>query len=206
MARNRRGVHINWHGKYLNEEEIAADMIAKIRANIAKIRANPEGVKVWLDPISWELPRSNYEELPPHAGALMNVGMQVRNYYGLWHPECPYTKTSGDDLEVKDGIITDPRFPDNLSARIIERVRKVFADEAKQSKELHIADSHPDRLGFSWCGEPLVTGSAIAIEDKRSFRTVEEAAQIGRRGDKDSFIVCTRCLERVTAALRHGHN
>jgi hypothetical protein len=191
MPINRRGVHINWHGKYLNEEEIAADMIAKIRAN-------PEGVKVWLDPISWELPYSDYKVLPPHAGALMNVGMQVRNYYGLWHPECPYTKTGGADLEVKDGIITDPMFPDNLSMRIIDRVRKVFADEAKQSKELHIADSHPQRSGFAWCGETLLDSS------KRTFRNVEEAAQIGRSG-MDSFIVCTRCLERVTAALRHGH-
>ena len=200
MSRNRRGVHINWHGKYLNEEEIAADMIAKIRAN-------PEGVKVWLDPVSWEMPHGNYKELPPHAGALMNVGMQVRNYYGLWHPECPHTKTSGADLEIKDGIITDPMFPDNLSMRIIDRVRKVFT--AEHSRERHIADSHPDRLGFSWCGEPLVTDSAIAIEDKRSFRTVEEAAQMGRRANnndsQNSFIVCARCLERVTAALRHGH-
>jgi len=193
MPINRRGVHINWHGKYLNEEEIAADMIAKIRAN-------PEGVKVWLDPVSWKMPYGDYKELPPHAGALINVGMQVRNYYGLWHPECPYTKPGSADLEVKDGIITDPMFPDNLSMRVIERVRKVFADEAKHSKELHIADNHPQRLGFAWCGAPLLDNKM------RTFRNVEEAAQIGRRGGKDTFIVCTRCLERVTAALRHGHN
>jgi len=190
MSRNRRGVHINWHGKYLNEEEIAADMIAKIRAN-------PEGVKVWLDPVSWEMPHGDYKELPPHAGALMNVGMQVRNYYGLWHPECPYTKPGSADLEIKDGIITDPMFPDNLSMRIIDRVRKVFT--AEHSRERHIADSHPQRLGRSWCGVPL-EGSA------HTFRTIEEAAQMGRRGGKDTFIVCTSCLDRVTAALRHGHN
>jgi len=67
----------------------------------------------------------------------MHVGMQVRNYYGLWHVSCPYTKCGDSgrpaplDLEITDGIITDPLFPDNMSARIIERVRKSLGEEKK---------------------------------------------------------------------------
>ena len=120
---------MNWHGSYLNEDGIVADMLAKIKAE-------PEGVKLWLDPHSWTMPFIVVgslvpTDLPPYAGCLMHVGMQVRNYYGLWHASCPYTKCGDLDLEITDGIITDPLFPDNMSARIIERVRKSLGEEKK---------------------------------------------------------------------------
>jgi hypothetical protein len=115
----------DWHGTHLTEDGIVADMLVKIKAD-------PEGVKIWTDPRSWHLPLLNGRpdpDAPEHAGCLHWVGMQVRNYYGLWHDDCPITKAKGDDLEITDGIITDPRHPDNLSGRVIDRVRKVLESE-----------------------------------------------------------------------------
>lgn len=109
--------------KYLNEEEIVADMVARIKAD-------PEGVKRWTDPHSWKMPIMGDGKMDPnapdYAGCLLFVGMQVRNHYGLWHKECPITKGDGPDLEITDGIITDARHPDNLSGRIIDRVRTIL--------------------------------------------------------------------------------
>lgn len=117
-----------WHGTYLSEDEIVVDMLARIKSD-------PDGVKIWNDPASWKLPydeRGRFAETAPeHAGSLMFVGMTVRNWYGLWKDECPHTITNGPDLEITDGIITDPRFPDNLSGRIIDRVRAVLAAETE---------------------------------------------------------------------------
>ena len=99
-----------WHGKYLTEDEIVADMIAKIKSE-------PDGVQVWLEPKNWA-----------PLGRFSFIGMAVRNYYGLWHKECPTTKH--ENLEVTDGIVTDPGHPDNVSFRIIERVREILKQEA----------------------------------------------------------------------------
>ena len=67
---------------------------------------------------------------PEHAGCMMQVGMAIRNHYRLWRDDCPYTLADGPDLQIVDGIITDPRHPDNFSGRIIERVRKALQQEA----------------------------------------------------------------------------
>lgn len=113
----------DWYGTYLNENEIFADMLTKIKAD-------PEGMKRWTDPASWALPIKDgmvEEAAPEHAGCLMFVGMQVRNYYGLWHQDCPHTLCDGPDLQIVDGIVTDSRFPDNMSGRIVDRVRSELA-------------------------------------------------------------------------------
>jgi hypothetical protein len=121
----------SWHGKHLTEDEIVADMLAKIKAD-------PEGLKRWTDLRSWKIPlvKGGFvdPEAPEHAGCLAFAGMQVRNYYGLWHRDCPITKANGPDMEITDGIITDPRHPDNLSGRIIERVRTVLTVETEELK------------------------------------------------------------------------
>lgn len=122
-----------WHGSYLDEDEIVSDMLAKIEAD-------PEAVKRWTDPASWRMPIGKdgkiEDDAPKHAGCLMFVGMQVRNYYGLWREDCPYTKADGPDLEITDGVITDARHPDNVSGRIIDRVRAALskATEAANGK------------------------------------------------------------------------
>lgn len=120
-----------WYGAYLSEDEIVSDMLARIKAN-AKI------VALWLDPESWSMaslidgnsgePKSS---INPNAGALTHIGMGVRNYYGLWHMSCPLTAVPEQQYKVERGIITDERHPDNLSARIIERVRVEITDWAK---------------------------------------------------------------------------
>lgn len=119
----------HWHGAYLNEDEIVADMLTKITADA-------EATKRWTDPASWRLPIGPdgqvEDDVPEHAGCLTFVGMQVRNYYGLWHKECPHTKADGDDLIIEDGIIIDPRHPDNFSGRAIDRVRAALNASATE--------------------------------------------------------------------------
>jgi len=109
-----------WRGVFLSEDEIVNDLLKRILEQ-------PNGRKIWLDPASWRLPMSvdgrMAEDTPAHAGSLLFVGMSIRNYYGLWEPTNPYTRTSGPALQIKNGIITDPLFPDNLSGRVIDRVR-----------------------------------------------------------------------------------
>ena len=110
---------VPWQESYLDEDGIVADILAKVRAD-------PEAVKMWLDDDSWHMPMSMDGMLDkPSAGALMFAGMSIRNWDGLWHPECPYTKNTGD-LEIKDGVVTDPKFADNLSERVIDRVRSAL--------------------------------------------------------------------------------
>lgn len=68
---------------------------------------------------------------PSGRGAVTFISMTVRNWYGLWRDECPHTITSGPGLEITDGVITDPRFPDNLSGRIIDRVNAALAADVE---------------------------------------------------------------------------
>lgn len=102
-----------WHGTFLSEDEIVADMVAKIRAD-------PRALKVWRDPASHGPLQLNNPEACENAGALMFAGMGVRNWYGLWKPECPYTEN--ENCVVENGVIIDPRFADNVSGRIMDRV------------------------------------------------------------------------------------
>lgn len=126
-----------WHGRFLSPDEIAADMVARIRKD-------PVALQRWLDPWSWEHPlrglqmsapdglpwreKPDQQAVPDHCGCLFDAGRAVRNWYGLWRSGNPYTKT-GDDVELTDGIITDPRHPDNLSADIIVRVLNTLKQE-----------------------------------------------------------------------------
>lgn len=94
-----------WHGKYLTEDEIVEDLIVKIGSA-------PGAAKGWVE----------------GGIGLWFTGMNIRNYYGLWHENNPYTKSNGDDLQIENGVITDPRFPDNYSGRIMDRVRVALGD------------------------------------------------------------------------------
>jgi hypothetical protein len=132
-----------WHGRYLDENGIVADVLSHVLADV-------EAVMRWRDPASWQLfgnwwrcrrhglafsahegcakcimagetcPAESHA--PPHAGCLTFAGQGIRNWYGLWHPENPHTRPL-DDYEATSGVITDPRHPDNLSGRVIGRVR-----------------------------------------------------------------------------------
>lgn len=107
-----------WLGSYLDEDGVVADVLEKVSAD-------PVAVKRWLDPHSWgfrpHLSSEELKSLPEHAGCLMFAGMAIRNFYGMWHADNPHTV--GEDAEVTDGIITDKRHPDNLSGRVIDRVK-----------------------------------------------------------------------------------
>jgi hypothetical protein len=112
-----------WFGSYLSEDGIVADIVRRVTADAVAI-------KHWLDPQSWRLiplaTSAQMKALPDHAGCLMFAGMSIRNFYGLWHADNPHTEA--EFVEVTDGIITDPRHPDNMSGRIIDRVKKTLAD------------------------------------------------------------------------------
>jgi hypothetical protein len=121
----------DWHGSYLDEDGLVADILKKVQADAV-------AVKLWLDPQSWRMPNLmstiggvlKRDDVPEHAGCLMFAGMSIRNFYGLWHADNPHTVAEGDDLKVEDGIITDERHPDNLSGRVIDRVKKALAELA----------------------------------------------------------------------------
>jgi len=113
-----RGAGPSWHGTYLDEDGIVADALSKIKGD-------PETVKLWLDEDSFLFPQKG--QTKETAGSLMFVGMGMRNYYGLWHLSCPHTETV--KCEITDGIITDPRHPDNLSGRVLKRIKETLARE-----------------------------------------------------------------------------
>ena len=48
------------------------------------------------------------------------AGMMVRNWYGLWRKDCPLTKPADGHWLAPDA--------DDISARIIDRVRKALAE------------------------------------------------------------------------------
>jgi hypothetical protein len=128
-----------WFGSYLDEDSIVANVLKRVSADEI-------AVKRWLDPVSWKPPvgwlgtrrmpfSAKPKEDPEHAGCLMSAGMSIRNFYGLWHASNPNTAFGVDeDIQTEDGVVTDPRHPDNMSGRIIERVkdelRKLVAEAA----------------------------------------------------------------------------
>jgi hypothetical protein len=116
-----------WFGSYLDEDGVVADVLKRVTADEVAIQR-------WLDPASWTFPDLGFKPMPfsrvvkknvpEHAGCLMFAGMSIRNFYGLWHASNPHTAFGiEDDVQVEDGIITDPRHPDNMSGRIIDRVK-----------------------------------------------------------------------------------
>ncbi|MBP1296995.1 MULTISPECIES: hypothetical protein [Bradyrhizobium] len=114
---------VDWFGSYLDEDGIVADVIQRIRKDEVALRR-------WLDPWSWKFPFTLspvlYRPPPPdHAGCLVFAHRGIRNFYGLWHADNPHTEAQ--DVVVEDGIITDPRHPDNFSGRVVERVKTELA-------------------------------------------------------------------------------
>ncbi|BAR61865.1 hypothetical protein NK6_8718 [Bradyrhizobium diazoefficiens] len=112
---------IKFIGHYLDEDGVVADVLARVSAD-------PVAIERWLDPQSWGFPLHissvTLKALPEHAGCLMFAAMGIRNFYGLWHADNPHTAFGlEDDVQIEDGIVTDPRHPDNFSFRVIERVK-----------------------------------------------------------------------------------
>ncbi|WP_316201013.1 MULTISPECIES: hypothetical protein [unclassified Bradyrhizobium] len=116
-----------WHGSYLDEDGMVADIVAKVKAD-------PVALQRWLDPVSWSPPIMSphlaaLKKQPDHAGCLWHAGRAIRNFYGLWHASNPNTAFDlHEHLETDDfGVVTDPRHPDNFSDRVIERVKAELA-------------------------------------------------------------------------------
>jgi hypothetical protein len=112
-----------WFGSYLDEDGIVADVIKRVSADSVALER-------WLDPWSWKFPYLGRPmpfgpKEPEHAGCLVFADRGIRNFYGLWHANNPHT--GGDEFEITDNVITDPRHPDNFSGRIIDRVRAELA-------------------------------------------------------------------------------
>ena len=111
-----------WFGSYMDEDGIVTDVLKRVTADA-------EAVKRWTDTWSWKTPLWGRgfkldRSAPDHAGCLMFAGMAIRNFYVLWHASNPHTAFGTDeDLEITGGIVTDPRHPDNVSGRIIDRVK-----------------------------------------------------------------------------------
>lgn len=111
-----------WFGSYLDEDCIVADVLNRVREDEVAL-------KRWLDPWSWKFPylgrpmpfAVEAPKPPDHAGCLVFASRGIRNFYGLWHADNPHTEA--EDVEITDGIITDPRHPDNFSGRIVDRVK-----------------------------------------------------------------------------------
>ncbi|ARQ95271.1 hypothetical protein [Bradyrhizobium phage BDU-MI-1] len=142
-----------WFGSYLDEDGIVADVLKRVQAD-------QEAVKRWLDPVSWRVPNgwlgarrmpfSIVKEDPDHAGCLMFAPMSIRNFYGLWHASNPHTAFDiHDDVEITDGVITDKRHPDNMSFRIIDRVKKALGEQV--TREL----CHGNSDGSCLCQERM---------------------------------------------------
>jgi hypothetical protein len=91
-----------WYGKHLTEDEIVADMLARIKAD-------PKVLASWKNPDARSL-----------AAVHFTVGMHVRNWYGLWREDCPLTKPADGHWLAPDA--------DDVSMRIIRRVRKALAE------------------------------------------------------------------------------
>lgn len=90
----------DWHGKHLSEDEIVADLLARLRAD-------PAALKSWIN---------------AGPGAFhFTAGMMVRNWYGLWRKDCPLTKPADGEWLTPDA--------DEVSGRIIKRVLRALADE-----------------------------------------------------------------------------
>ena len=87
-----------WHGKHLTEDEIVADLLARIRAE-------PGALESWMN-------------CGPEIH--FTAGMKVRNWYGLWRKDCPLTKPADGHWLAPDA--------DDVSMRIINRVRKALAE------------------------------------------------------------------------------
>jgi hypothetical protein len=115
-------------GRFLSEDEIVEDLVAKIVADEVAMQR-------WTDPVSWKFPCINpalndFKEEPEHSGCMLWISREIRNYYGLWDPENPYTKI--DDCLIEDGVITDPLFPDNLSGRVVDRVKEILINKTRE--------------------------------------------------------------------------
>lgn len=126
LGKDEKPKAVKWFGSYLDEDGIVADVLKRVQADEVALQR-------WLDPWSWKfpylgrpMPFSKESPQPPeHAGCLLFADRGIRNFYGLWHADNPHT--GGDDFEITDGIITDPRHPDNFSGRIVDRVKAELA-------------------------------------------------------------------------------
>jgi len=95
-------------GRFLSEPEMVTDLIDNrlTTQDRAEFRKTPEQDLIIL-----------------HHG----LGMWIRNFYGLWREDNPYTKVNAGPNS--EGIIDDPLFPDQVSQRIIEAAwRKLRID------------------------------------------------------------------------------
>jgi hypothetical protein len=123
LGKNEKPEMPKWFGSYLDEDAMVADVVRRVSDD--QIALNR-----WLDPYSWKFPYLGRPipfgpKEPEHTGCLIHAGRGIRNFYGLWHADNPHT--GGNDYEITDGIVTDPRHPDNFSQRVVERAKAELA-------------------------------------------------------------------------------
>jgi hypothetical protein len=102
-------INRNPDGTYLSEDQILADLPNRV-----------------TDAETLALIKSNFTPSPEHRlEAIQAIHDQIafsrwiRNSYGLWREDNPYTLTNPPANE--EGIIYHPMHPDNLSGRIVDR-------------------------------------------------------------------------------------
>jgi hypothetical protein len=86
--------------QYLSPDEIVEDAIGRLLIQDIEIIGN--------------IPKEEMIQFHSH------LGMIIRNTYGLWEPENPYTNINSEPNEA--GFIDDPRHPDAVSQWILERM------------------------------------------------------------------------------------
>jgi hypothetical protein len=88
---------------FLSEDQIVADLLARIKAS-------PAAIDTWLKVKQESLIEAHH-----------TVGRSIRNDYGLWDERNPHVVL---DPPPNEGVIDHPDYPDQMSHRIIERVWK----------------------------------------------------------------------------------
>lgn len=106
---------------YLSEAEMT-------KCLLQWFHADPKTVKLMLDTTD------------PFMYTQRNIAFlrSIRNDFGLWESRNPHTKV-GDTVELKDAVIIDPMFPDNLSARVaadvITSLKTLVAEQEKVERD-----------------------------------------------------------------------
>lgn len=114
MKKTKRKIPMTVPTEFLSPKDIAADVFSKL---------TPEDKRVILEHAS-----TAEDMIAFHHG----VGTNIRNHYGLWKPDNPYTKI--DAVPNSAGIIDDAKFPDQVSHEILMDVwHRVKAEKHEPS-------------------------------------------------------------------------
>lgn len=103
---------------YFTEAEIMKDMLQWL----------------WSDRVAVERLVASRGLMYMHSNTLM--GRWLRNTYGFWEEANPLTEIRDSHLEKVDGIISDPRHPDNLSGKLVEEIFRSIKETVEVQRAL----------------------------------------------------------------------